>query len=32
MHSKIEYQDGSVISDGTVFPDFDKVDKMNIDK
>lgn len=32
MHSKIEYPDGSVISDGTVFPNFDKVDKMNIDK
>ena len=29
-HSKIEYPDGSVISDGTVFPDFDKVDKMNV--
>ncbi|EPC7206939.1 hypothetical protein ACR2RQ_000152 [Cronobacter dublinensis] len=31
-HSKIEYPDGSVISDGTVFPDFDKIDKMNIKK
>ncbi|MEB8218002.1 hypothetical protein [Citrobacter braakii] len=30
VHSKIIYQDGSVISDGTVFPDFDKVDKMKI--
>ncbi|EOX2817554.1 hypothetical protein ACPE51_000042 [Escherichia coli] len=32
VHAKIIYPDGSVISDGTVFPDFDKVDKMNIDK
>ncbi|ELP0293010.1 hypothetical protein ACW9S2_004462 [Klebsiella michiganensis] len=30
VHAKIIYPDGSVISDGTVFPDFDKVDKMNV--
>jgi len=30
VHAKIIYPDGSVISDGTVFPDFDKVDKMNL--
>ena len=28
VHSRIIYPDGSVVSDGTVFPDFDKVDKM----
>ncbi|HED3068082.1 TPA: hypothetical protein R4057_005149, partial [Kluyvera ascorbata] len=32
VHSKIIYPDGSVISDGTVFPDFDKVDKMKVGK
>ncbi|EPM3152787.1 hypothetical protein ACTLKS_000218 [Escherichia coli] len=31
-YSKIEYPDGSVISDGTVFPDFDTVDKIKIKK
>ncbi|MRS90399.1 hypothetical protein GJV04_10205 [Enterobacteriaceae bacterium RIT714] len=31
-HSKIEYPDGSVISDGTVFPSFDKIDKMKVGK
>lgn len=30
VHAKIIYPDGSVISDGTVFPDFDKVDKMKL--
>ena len=30
VHAKIIYPDGSVISDGTVFPDFDTVDKMNV--
>ncbi|MGV3346998.1 hypothetical protein ACGVWS_15140 [Enterobacteriaceae bacterium LUAb1] len=30
-HSKIVYPDGSVVSDGTVFPNFDKVDKMKIE-
>lgn len=28
VHPKIIYPDGTVVSDGTVFPDFDKVDKM----
>ena len=32
VHAKIIYSDGSVISDGTVFPDFDKIDKMNVKK
>ena len=32
VYSKIIYPDGSVVSDGTVFPSFDKVDKMNIEK
>ena len=32
IHSKIIYPDGSIISDGTVFPDFDKVDKMKVGK
>ncbi|MGK8541601.1 hypothetical protein ACRS43_01755 [Enterobacter cloacae] len=32
VHAKIIYPDGSVISDGTVFPDFDKIDKMNVKK
>ncbi|KJV47429.1 hypothetical protein VH86_15790 [Pantoea sp. BL1] len=31
-HSRIIYPDGTIISDGTVFPDFDKVDKMNLGK
>ncbi|ELN2738866.1 hypothetical protein QDZ16_004350 [Pluralibacter gergoviae] len=31
-YSKIEYPDGSIISDGTVFPDFDKIDKMKVNK
>jgi hypothetical protein len=30
VHSKIVYPDGSVVSDGTVFPNFDKVDKMKV--
>ncbi|EHV2370005.1 hypothetical protein K0E15_004553, partial [Salmonella enterica] len=32
VHSKIIYPDGSIVSDGTVFPDFDKIDKMNVGK
>ena len=32
VHAKIIYPDGSVISDGTVFPDFDTIDKMNVKK
>ncbi|EET7735096.1 hypothetical protein JX128_000779 [Escherichia coli] len=32
VYSKIIYPDGSVVSDGTVFPSFDKVDKMNVEK
>lgn len=32
IYSEIIYPDGSVVSDGTVFPDFYKVEKMNIDK
>ncbi|WP_105746283.1 hypothetical protein [Cronobacter dublinensis] len=28
VHSKIIYPDGSVISDGTIFPDYDKVESM----
>ena len=28
VHSRIIYPDGGVVSDGTIFPDFDKVDKM----
>ena len=30
VYPKIIYPDGSIISDGTVFPDFDKLDKMKI--
>jgi len=30
VHPKIIYPDGSVISDGTVFPDFNEVDKMKV--
>ena len=29
---KIIYPDGSIVSDGTVFPSFDKVDKMKVGK
>ena len=32
VYSEIIYPDGSVVSDGTVFPNFDKVDKMNVRK
>ena len=32
IYSKIIYPDGSVVSDGTVFPSFDKVDKMKVGK
>lgn len=32
IYPRIIYPDGSVISDGTVFPDFDKVDKVKIKK
>jgi len=32
VHAKIIYPDGSVTSYGAVFPDFDKVDKMNVNK
>ncbi len=31
VYPSIIYPDGSVISDGTVFPDFDKVDRMNVE-
>ncbi|PLR45978.1 hypothetical protein [Chimaeribacter arupi] len=30
VYTKIIYPDGSMVSDGTVFPDFEKVDKMKI--
>ncbi|WP_165699111.1 hypothetical protein, partial [Chimaeribacter arupi] len=30
VYSKIVYPDGSVVSDRTIFPDFEKVDKMKI--
>ncbi|MGK8541602.1 hypothetical protein ACRS43_01760 [Enterobacter cloacae] len=32
VYSQIIYPDGSVVSDGTVFPSFDKIDKMNVKK
>jgi len=32
VHAKLIYPDGSLISDGTVFPDFNKVDKMEVKK
>lgn len=32
IYPKIIYPDGSVTSDGTVFPDFDKIDKMKVGK
>lgn len=30
VHAQIVYPDGSIVSDGTIFPDFNKVDKMVI--
>ena len=30
IYPKIIYPDGGIISDGTVFPDFDKLDKMKV--
>jgi len=30
VYSQIVYPDGSIVSDGTVFPDFDRVDKIQI--
>ena len=32
VHSRIIYPDSSIVSDGTVFPSFDKVDKMKVGK
>ena len=32
VYSRIIYPDGSVVSDGTIFPSFDKVDKMKVGK
>ena len=31
IYPKIIYPDGSVISDGTIFPDFDKIDKTKVE-
>lgn len=28
-HTKIKYPDGSVVSDGSIYPDFEKVEKIN---